>query len=40
MEEVVKTAVIAGIYFALDNTLIKTRLGDKLACEKVLQNAY
>lgn len=36
----VKTALIADVYFALDNTLIQTRWGDKLFCEKVLQNAY
>lgn len=31
-----ETASIRAIFFDLDNTLINTRKGDKLACEKVL----
>lgn len=31
-----KLSSVNAIYFDLDNTLIKTRKGDKLACEKVL----
>lgn len=30
-----RTSSIKAIFFDLDNTLIKTRKGDKLACEKV-----
>jgi hypothetical protein len=31
-----RTFSIRAIFFDLDNTLINTRKGDKLACEKVL----
>jgi hypothetical protein len=31
-----RTSSIRAIFFDLDNTLINTRKGDKLACEKVL----